>query len=96
MDIGVRPHPGRRFDVDAAVELTGALESLLDVDRVDLVLLPSAPPFLALDVIRGELIYCADAHAQAEYELYVLSRAGDLAPFQRARHELVLSRWMGA
>jgi len=63
---------------------------------VDLVLLPSASPFLALDIIRGELIYCADPHAQSEYELYVLRRAGDLAPYQRARHELVLSRWTGA
>lgn len=96
VDIGVRSRLGRRLDVDVILDLTGALETLFDVGRVDLVLLPSAPPFLAVDVIRGELLYCADADDQAEYELYVLRRAGDLAPFQRARHEMVLSRWTDA
>ena len=53
----------------------------------------SSPAFLALDVIRGELLFCDDSHAQAEYELYVLGRAGDLAPHERARRELALSRY---
>ena len=96
VDVGVRPRLGRRLDVDVIIAFTGALETLFDVGRVDLVLLPPAPPFLAVDVIRGELLYCADADDQAEYELYVLRRAGDVAPFQRARHEMVLSRWTEA
>jgi hypothetical protein len=58
---------------------------------VDLVVLPEADPFLALDVIRGELLTCADADAQAEDELYVLRRAGDLARFARERWRLILS-----
>jgi len=93
IDIGVRPKEGSRLDVHALVRLAGELEELFGAPRADVVLLPRANPFLALDVIRGELLYCADAHAQAEYELYVLGRAGDLAPFQRARHVLVLSRY---
>jgi predicted nucleotidyltransferase len=94
IDIGVRPIPGRRLHVDEIVQLATDLETLLGAQRVDVVLLPTAPPFLALEVIRGELLYCADPHGQAEHELYVLRRAGDLAPFQRAREELALSRYV--
>ena len=92
VDLAVRPRSGRRLDVDAVVNMALAMEQVLGVGRVDLVVLPGASPFLALDIVRGELLYCADADDQAEFELYVLRRAGDLAAFQRARHELVLSR----
>jgi predicted nucleotidyltransferase len=94
VDAGVRPLPGTSLDVDAAVGIANALEDLFGAPRVDVVVLPRAKAFLALEVIRGELLYCADRHAQAEYELYVLARAGDLLPFQRARQELVLSRFL--
>lgn len=57
---------------------------------MDLVILPEADPFLALDVIRGELLYCADRDAQAEQELQVLRRAADLAPYARERWEQIL------
>jgi predicted nucleotidyltransferase len=93
IDIGVRPAAGVRLGIDKSVEFTQELERLFDAPRVDLVLLPRAKAFLALDVIRGELLYCADPDEQAEYELYVLRRAGDLAPFQKAREEMVLSRF---
>jgi hypothetical protein len=56
----------------------------------ELVVLPEADPFLALDAIRGALLYARDLDAQAEYELYVLRRAGDLGPFARERWERVL------
>lgn len=95
VDVGVRPLPGVTLDVDDVVQLADELERAFDVDRVDVVVLPSAKAFLALDVIRGELLYCADRHAQAEYELYVLARAGDLAHYQQAREELALSRYDG-
>lgn len=94
IDIGVRPIPGRHLHVDEIVQLATELETLLGANRVDVVLLPTAAPFLALEVIRGELLYCADPHAQAKHELYVLRRAGDLAPFQRAREELALNRYV--
>jgi hypothetical protein len=81
------------MSVDSLVNLADELERCLNVPRVDVVLLPTANPFLALDVIRGELLYCADSDAQAEYEIYVLRRAGDLAPFQRRRQELALTRY---
>lgn len=93
VDIGVRPLARTHLGVDALVALAEELERHLNVPRVDVVLLSTASPFLVLDIIRGELLYCADDDAQAEFELYVLRRAGDLAPYQRFRQELALSRY---
>lgn len=94
IDVGVQPLPGTHLGADDIVRLAQELEVLFEVPRVDLVMLPGSKAFLALDVIRGELLYCADRDAQAEHELYVLRRAGDLAPFQKAREEMVLSRYL--
>lgn len=90
VDVGVKPRPGRRLTARDRVRLTLALEDLWRVKRVDLVVLPEATPFLAVDVVAGELLYARDADALAEYELYVLRRAGDLAPFERARRRQLL------
>ncbi len=91
VDIGVKPAAGRRLSPRERVEIAVALEDLLEAPRVDLVLLPEADPFLAVNVIRGELLYCADRDAQAEYELYLLRRAGDLAGYARARMDHILT-----
>jgi predicted nucleotidyltransferase len=91
VDIGVQPASGRRLSAPERVRLAVELEELLGARRVDLVVLPETDPFLALDVIRGELLYCADADQEAEDELYVLRRAGDLAPYARERWRLILT-----
>jgi predicted nucleotidyltransferase len=57
---------------------------------VDLVDLGRASPFLALDVLRGERVFCADLDRGDEFELYVLRRAGDLAPLERERRRRLL------
>ncbi|WP_459942425.1 nucleotidyltransferase domain-containing protein, partial [Deferrisoma palaeochoriense] len=90
LDIGVQPRPGRRLKAVEKVELAQALEDLFGVSRVDLVAVTEAPPFLAYDVVRGELLACTDPDAQARYELYVLARAGDLAPWYRERVRAIL------
>lgn len=90
VDIAVRPRPGVPFEVDDRVALTLALEELFEVSRVDLVVLPEAGTFLALAAVGGELLHCEDSTDQAEYELYVLRRAGDLLPFERERRKLIL------
>ena len=92
VDIGVHPVPGRRLTAQERVRLAIELEDLLGVSRVDLVVLTEADPFLSLDVIRGELLYYNDADAQAEYELYVLRRAADLAYYARDRWRQILKR----
>ncbi len=85
VDIGVLPAERAEWGPERRVRLSMELEDLFQVDRVDLVLLPQAEPYLALDVIRGGLLYTEDADRQARYELYVLRRAGDLMPFKKER-----------
>lgn len=90
IDIGIRPLRGVRLAPRDLVNITIELEDLFDVKHVDLVLLSAADPFLALNAIRGELIYTEDFTDQAHYELYVLRRAGDLVPFKKARMDMIL------
>ena len=88
VDVGVRftreaVAPDALERLDSLVSLSGELEGLLGLGRVDLVDAASAEPFVAADIVRGELLWCRDAADQAEFELYVLRRAGDLAWFKR-------------
>jgi predicted nucleotidyltransferase len=57
---------------------------------VDVVDAGRASAFLALDVIRGERVYCSDPDRCDDFELYVMRRAGDLAPFERERRRQLL------
>jgi predicted nucleotidyltransferase len=91
VDIAVQLPRGRHLTARERVRLAIELEDLFGGRRVDLIVLPEADPFLALDVIRGDLLYCADADAQAEDELYILRRAGDLAHYARERHRQILT-----
>ena len=72
------------------VRLAIEFEDLFDVSRVDPVVLSEASPFLAVDVLRGELVHSSDPIEQAEHERYILRRAGDLEPFHRARVQQIL------
>jgi predicted nucleotidyltransferase len=89
-DIGVKARAGKRWSVREKVQLADALEELLGISRVDLVCLTEADPFVAAEIIRGERLFAGDRHEADEYELYVLRRAGDLAPLERERMALVL------
>lgn len=90
VDIGVRPIPGKRFSLENKIRLAIALEDLFGVKRVDLVCLPEADPFLAANIVRGERLYARDEYEADEYDLYILRRAGDLAPLERERMALIL------
>jgi hypothetical protein len=90
VDVGVKPAPGHALRVRDKVKLAIALEDKLDVSRVDLVSLDDAPPFLALNVIRGERLYAENEIAADEYDLYVMRRAGDLAYLERRRQAMIL------
>lgn len=91
VDLAVQPAPGALRDPGARVNLMQTLEDLFEVSRVDLVVLSEARPFLALEAIRGELLFCDDEDRQSHEELYYLRRAADLAPFQTDRLEGLLS-----
>jgi hypothetical protein len=91
VDIGVLPACGHVLALDEKVGLAIQLEDLLEVDRVDLVVLPEAKPYLVLDIVRGELLCVTDAEQEAFYQLYVLRRAADLAPHERERRRMILA-----
>mgnify|MGYP001615923093 CR=1 FL=1 len=78
------------LDPSKRVRLSFEIEDLLEVSRVDLVILQEAEPFLALEIIRGELLYAEDMDRQAGYELYLLRRAGDLLPFKKERIRMIM------
>ncbi len=40
----------------------------------------------------GERLYCQDKHRADEFELYVLRRAGDVAPLERERLSIIAER----
>ena len=90
VDIGVQPTRGTRLTAEQRVRLVLELEDLFAVARVDLVVLSEADAPLAAEVVRGELLLCADPDEEAESQLYYLRRAGDLAPFYGERFRELL------
>ncbi len=72
------------------MQLAAELEGFFGASGVDLVILTEADPFLAAAVIRGERLFAEDSYLADEYDLYVLRRAGDLAPLERERIALIL------
>ena len=90
LDLAVTPVVGAEFDARDRVRLGIDLESLFEVPQVDLVILWEAEAFLAVEVVRGELLYCDDPDCQAREELYILRRAGDRAFFDEKRLEGIL------
>ena len=91
VDIGAKVKKGSTLSAREKVSLAIELEELLGAGRVDLVILSEADPFLAANIIRGERVFCRDAYLGDEYELYVLRRAGDLAPLERERLDMIFS-----
>lgn len=92
VDIGVKPGRGSSFSVEDKVQLALDLEQMLGVNWVDLISLDECDPFLAANIIRGERLFADDDYLADEYVLYVLRRAGDLAPLERERMALVLGK----
>jgi predicted nucleotidyltransferase len=93
VDIGIKASPKRgAMSVREKVEVASEMEKLLGVGRVDLVILSEADAFLSANVVRGERIFCRDSYAADEYELYILRRAGDLAPLEHERLSMIFTK----
>lgn len=90
VDIGARVAKGIIWSVKDKVHLALELEKLFNCGRVDLVVLQEADPFLAVEIIRGERLYARNEYEADEYDLYILRRAGDLAPLERERQASIL------
>lgn len=91
IDIGVRYKKGTSPGPEKKVRLTMELEDFFGHSKIDLVQLENSAPFLALDIIRGELLYADDLDDQARYELFIMARAGDIMNFEMERRENILS-----
>jgi hypothetical protein len=91
LDLGVLADRDVDFDVMRIVDFSCAVEDLFGVPRADIVDLRKAPPYLALDAIRGHRIFCADDFEASVFELFVLRRAGDLAYHERERRRMLLT-----
>ncbi len=89
-DIAIRTAHDKNFKVIDRVNLTAELEDLFAVGSVDLVVLNEADVFLALEIIKGQLLYVSDPDDQARFELYIMRKAGDLLQFQKERMHAVL------
>jgi len=90
VDIGFKLRRGAHLSVREKALLSVELENILNVNRVDLCDIHDVDPFVAVNIVRGERLFCRDEYLADEYELYVLRRAGDLAYLERERLALVI------
>lgn len=88
LDIGIKPE--KPLTVQEKVKIAIIFEDLFDVPKVDVVEIPEAPITLALEIVQGELLYAFDENFEAEYQLYIMSRAADLMPFERLKQKTIL------
>lgn len=88
LDFGVLTYSP--FSIESKVDLTLELESLFSLSDIDLFILHEVDAFLAANIIRGERIFAEDSYLADEYELFILSRAGDLAELERQRMTAIL------
>lgn len=85
LDLAVSGGLGRRYSLAEKVAIASALSDLFEFEAIDLADIAEVDPFVAANIVRGERLYCSDRLYADELDLYVLRRAGDLAPFERER-----------
>jgi hypothetical protein len=78
-------------ELEIQARMAHALRVVLETERVDVVLLNSAPIELAYAIIaEGELLHQRDVATRVEYEAQVMSRYGDYLPVLRRQREEIL------
>jgi predicted nucleotidyltransferase len=88
LDIGVKPE--KPLTVEEKVKIAILFEDVFDVSRVDLIVLPEAPVFLALEIVTGEVLYRQDSTYEAEYQLYIMRVAADLLPYEQLKQRMIM------
>lgn len=88
LDIGIKSE--KSLNIQEKVEIAVFFEDLFDVPKVDVVEIPEASAFLALEIVQGELLYADDETFEAEYQLYIMRRAADLMPHERMKQKIIL------
>jgi predicted nucleotidyltransferase len=89
LDIGIKPE--KNLTVEEKVEIAILFEDIFDVQRVDLIVLPEAPIFLALEIVTGEILYMQNTTFEAEYQLYIMRMAADLLPYEQMKQRMIMS-----
>jgi len=79
-----------RVPLRELIQIETQLVESIDM-TVDLVDVRRVGAFVALEIIRGGRFFCRDEVSTDEFDLYVLRRAGDLEPFERARRAFYLA-----
>ncbi|NWG04857.1 MAG: nucleotidyltransferase domain-containing protein [Syntrophaceae bacterium] len=88
LDIGIKPE--KPLTVEGKVKIVIFFEDLFDVFRVDLIVLPEAPVFLAFEIVTGEILYMQDSTYEAEYQLHIMRMAADLLPYERMKQRMIM------
>jgi predicted nucleotidyltransferase len=88
LDIGVTS--ARRLTVQEKVEIAVFFEDLFGVPRTDVVVISEAPVSLAFRIVTGELLFAQDPTYEAEYQLYIMRMAADLAPYEKEMTRLTI------
>jgi hypothetical protein len=88
LDIGVKSK--KHLTVEEKVKIAIFFEDLFDVSRVDLIVIPEVPIFLALEIVTGEILYTQDPTYEAEYQLYIMRQAADLLLYERMKQEMIM------
>lgn len=88
LDIGIKPE--KFLTVEEKVKIAILFEDLFNVSRVDLIVLPEAPVFLALEIVTGEILYTDNSTYEAEYQLYIMRMASDLLPYERMKQRMIM------
>ena len=85
LDLAVSGGIDKRYALAEKVAMASAFSDLFAFEAIDLADMNEVDPFVAANIVRGERLYCADRMYADELDLYVLRRAGDLAPHERER-----------
>ncbi len=88
LDIGIKPE--KPLTVEEKVKIAILLEDVFNVPRVDLIVLPEAPVFLAFEIVTGEILYMQDSTYEAEYQLYIMRMAADLFPYEQMKQRMIM------
>ena len=88
LDLGIKS--SKPLNIEEKVKIAIFFEDLFHLPRVDVVVIPEAPTLLALEIVKGEILYMQDPTYEAEYQLYIMKNAVDLLPHERTKQFMIM------
>ncbi len=94
VDLAILLSPSISHDhyLDYQLRYIAEASRLLGDDRVDVVILNTAPPLLSHEVIKGRILYERSPEARVEYIVSVQRKYLDLKPFYEIDHRYMKQR----